>query len=130
MASRIMGVFSSHFKDEGSFSKHHEYYDFNEIACLKFNFLKNFRYFEKLSIKILDLFDKNESDFFNDNLLLTRNPHFTVHILQFANNAGREKFMATNCAQKVLDEIWNNGILFSQNKKIFFQRGFLRVSIN
>ena len=53
-------------------------------------------YFETLAIGILDLFDKNESDFFNDNLMLTKNPHFSVHLLNFANNAKCEKFMATN----------------------------------
>ena len=77
------------------------------------------------------MFDKNESDFFNDNLMLTKNPHFSVHLLNFANNAKCEKFMATNCAQKVLNEIWTNGILFSQNRKIYFPQkscGFLKVN--
>ena len=98
-----MRTFSKYFKDEGSFGKEAEY-------------------FEILAIKILNLFDKNESDFFNDNLLLTRNENFGVHILSLANSAKCEKFMATNCAQKTLDEIWNNGILFSHNKKIRFSR--------
>jgi len=55
-----------------------------------------------LAIGILDLFDKNESDFFNDNLLLTKNPNFSVHILSFANAAKCEKLMATKSAQKSL----------------------------
>ncbi len=77
-----------------------------------------------MAIKILNLFDKNESDFFNDNLLLTRNDNFCVHILNLANSAKCEKFMATNCAQKTLDEIWGNGILFSHDKKIRFTHRF------
>ena len=119
-----MDEFCERFKDQGAFSISSEYFTFFFFrkVILVFNlFLSHLnRYFEHLAISILDLFDKNESDFFNDNLLLNRNNHFSAHILHFANNAKREKFMATNCAQKVLNEIWNNGILFSFNKKIIF----------
>ena len=69
-----------------------------------FNY-KYIRYFENLAIGILDLFDKNESDYFNDNLLLTKNSNFSVHLLSFANTAKCENFMATKSAQKSLDGI-------------------------
>jgi protein associated with RNAse G/E len=37
--------------------------------------------------------------------------------------------MATSCAQKVLTEIWNNGILFSFNKKILFSNDLKAVKV-
>lgn len=100
---------------------------FQLLIFINLKFYTLLSYFENLAISILDLFDKNESDYFNDNLLLTKNPHFGVHLLSFSNNAECEKFMATSCAQKVLNEIWNNGILFSHGKKIYFRNSFANV---
>ena len=134
LGSFMMRTFSECFKDENSFKKSAEYthkYDWCIFSCfLILKYYSNWsRYFEILAIKILNLFDKNESDFFNDNLLLTRNDNFCVHILNLANSAKCEKFMATNCAQKTLDEIWNNGILFSHDKKIRFSRRFHSIKV-
>ena len=94
------------------------YYLVSNIINNHNNLFQN-RQFESISVKLLELFDREVDDNLNDNLLLTRMDFFGVHLVKLAMIGDCQKFIATETVQRVISDLWNNAVIFSPNKRLF-----------
>ena len=84
------------------------------------------KYFENLSIGVLNLFDANEPDYKNEILILSPLELMNQrNSLELAVEGGVLKFLATSCIQNVLTKIWN-GILSTEESTLLS----FKVNIN
>ena len=66
----------------------------------------------------MELFDQEEDDNLNDNLLLTEIDFFGIHLVKLAMIGDCEKFIATETVQRVISDLWNNAVIFSPDKRL------------
>jgi hypothetical protein len=81
------------------------------------------------------MFDKNETDDLNFNVLQTEIKYFGRNLLQLAYSGERQKFITTFAVQKCLLDLWNNGYveqlrncrIDSDTNEIHFHRIDLKI---
>ena len=76
------------------------------------------RQLENIAVKLLEIFDQEEDDNLNDNLLLTEIEFFGKHLVRLAMIGECQKFIATETVQRVISDLWNNAVIFSPEKKL------------
>ena len=86
---------------------------------MNFNHSTKKRQFENIAVKLLELFDQEEDDNLEDNLLLTEIDFFGMHLVKLAMIGNCKKFIATETVQRVISDLWNNAVIFSPHKRLF-----------
>jgi hypothetical protein len=66
--------------------------------------------------------DKNDPDNFDDILLLDEVQYIGVNLLKLAYDGDCKKFMANTTVQNVIREIWNNNLIATPYKNLFYDQ--------